>query len=139
MVRSLGADRVVDYTQEDFTRRGERYDLLFECAGNRSLSEYRRFLNPKGVLVVVAAPDGRWLGPLARLASALVMSSFASQRLLPFIAGPAQEDLTIMANLIENGKVTPVIDKRYRLIEIAEALRYLEQGHARGKVVIALE
>ena len=139
MVRSLGADRVVDYTREDFTRSPERYDLLFDCAGSRSLSEYRRVLNPKGALVVVTGPDGYWLGPLTRFISALVMAPFASQRLVPFVAKAAKEDLTTMSDLTETGKVTPVIDKRYRFIEIADALGYLEQGHARGKVVIALE
>jgi NADPH:quinone reductase-like Zn-dependent oxidoreductase len=139
MVQSLGADRVVDYTREDFTRSRERYDLLFDCAGNRSLSEYRLVLNPKGALVVVTGPDGYWFGPLVRFISALVMAPFASQRLVPFVAKAAKEDLTTMSDLTETGKVTPVIDKRYRFVEIADALRYLEQGHARGKVVIALE
>lgn len=139
LVRSLGADRVIDYSQEDFTMNGQRYDLLLDCVGNHSLFAYTRVLNPKGAVIVVAGPDGRWLGPLARFINALLLSRFVSHKLVPFIAKPNREDLTVMRQLIETGKVAPVVDKRYRLSEVPEAIRYLETGHARGKVVIAME
>ena len=138
MVRSIGADRVIDYTQEDFTKSGQRYDLFFDCVGNHSLLACRRVLNPKGIYIVVGGPGGRWLGPLARMIKTLVLSRFVSQNLVMFLARSSKEDLTIMHELMETGKVTPVIDKRYRLSEVPEAIRYLEEGHARGKVVITL-
>ena len=140
MVRSIGADQVIDYTQEDFTKSGQRYDLIFDSVGNHSLSACRRVLNPKGIYVAVGGPDGRWLiGPLARRSQALVLSRFVSQKLVMFLARWSKEDLTVMHELMEAGKVTPVIDRRYRLSEVPEAIRYLEEGHARGKVVITLE
>jgi len=139
MVRSLGADQVIDYTREDFTRSSQRYDLLLDCVGNHSLSAFRRVLNPKGFCIIVAGPDGRWLGPLSRFITALALSPFVSQKLIPFIARPNKEDLTIISELMATGKVKPVIDKSYSLREVPEAIRYLEVGHARGKVVISLE
>jgi NADPH:quinone reductase-like Zn-dependent oxidoreductase len=141
MVRSIGADRVIDYTQEDFTKSGQRYDLMLDSVGNRSLSACRRVLNPKGIYIPVGGEAGRWMiGPLARSITALVLSRFVSQKLVAsFLAKPSKEDLTIMHDLMKAGKVTPVIDKRYRLSEVPEAIRYLEEGHARGKVVITLE
>ena len=139
MVRSIGADRAIDYTQQDFARSGQRYDVLFDAVGNRSLLACRRALNPTGICVVVTGPDGRWMGPLTRLVNALVLSPFVSQHLVPFMAKPSQEDLTTMGELMVAGKVTPVIDKRYRLSEAAEAMRYLETGHARGKVVVTMD
>jgi NADPH:quinone reductase-like Zn-dependent oxidoreductase len=141
MVRSTGADQVIDYTQEDFTKRGQRYDLFFDCVGNHSLLACRRVLNPKGIYIPVGGPGGRWMiGALARSITALVLSRFVSQKLVIFfLAKPSKEDLTIMHELMETGKVTPVIDKRYSLSEVPEAIRYLEEGHARGKVVITLE
>jgi NADPH:quinone reductase-like Zn-dependent oxidoreductase len=139
MVRSLGADRVIDYTREDFTNSGQRYDLLFDCAGNHSLFACRRVLKPKGTLIVAGGPNGRWLSPVDRLFKAFVLSWFVSQTLVPFIARAGKEDLNVMRELIEAGKVTPVIDKCYRLSEVPDAIRYLEEGHARGKVVITME
>lgn len=142
MVRSIGADHVVDYTQEDFTESGQRYDLILDCVGNHSFLACRRVLNPRGIYVGCGggAPDARWMiGPLARMMMELVLSLFVSQNLVTLLAKPNQEDLTIMHNLMEAGKVTPVIDRRYSLSEVAEAIRYLEQGHARGKVVIAVQ
>jgi NADPH:quinone reductase-like Zn-dependent oxidoreductase len=139
MVRSLGVDRVIDYTREDFTKSPQRYDVILDAVGNHSLSAYRRVLNPNGICVIAAGPDGRWVGPLSRFITALALSPFVSQKLVPFIARPNKEDLTVMCELMKAGRVTPVIDKRYRLSEIAEAVRYLEEGHARGKVVITLE
>jgi len=138
MVRSIGADRVIDYTQEDFTQSGQRYDLIFDCVGNHSLSACRRVLNPKGTYIAVGGPGGWWLDPLARMLRTLVLSWFVSQKLVMFLAKPSKEDLTIIGQLMEAGKVAPVIDKRYSLSEVPEAIRYLEEGHARGKVVITL-
>jgi NADPH:quinone reductase-like Zn-dependent oxidoreductase len=137
MVRSLGADRVIDYAKEDFTRSAQRYDLILDVAANRSLSDCRRVMTATGILVIVGAPDGRRMGPMvARLLGAVVLSRFGSQKMLPFLAKNSKEDLILLKNLIEAGKVRPVIDRSYPLSETAEAIRYLEEGHARGKVVI---
>ena len=139
MVRSLGANRVIDYTQEDFTKRRHRYDLILDCVGNHSLLACKRVLNPKGICVVVTGPDGLWLGPVARMLNALLLSPFVSQNFVPFIAKPGKEDLAMFLELMETGKMTPVIDRRYRLSDVAEAIRYVEEGHARGKVIITLD
>src|SRR6266704_3238069 len=140
MVRSLGADQVIDYTQEDFTKNGQHYDLILDSIGNHSLSACRRVLNPKGIYVMVGGPAGRWMiGALARVLTALVWSRFVSQKLVMCFARPSREDLTVMQELMKAGKVIPVIDRRYKLSEVPEAIRYLEEGHARGKVVISVE
>src|SRR5258708_17446167 len=134
MVRSIGGDRVIDYTQEDFTKSGQRYDLFFDCVGNHSLSECRRVLNPKGILIMVGAPnDSPLIGLVARLIGALVLSLFVSQKMVFFIARFNKEDLIIVREFMATGKVTPVIDMRYGLSEAPEAFRYMEEGHARGK------
>jgi len=142
LVRSLGADQVIDYTREDFTKSGRRYDLFFDCVGKHSFSACRRVLNPDGIYIVVGMvgePAGRWIGFLSRPIKALVLSRFVRHKRVLFLAAtPSQHDLTVMRGLMESGKVIPVIDKRYRLSEVAEAVRYLEEGHARGKVVITL-
>ena len=138
MVRSIGADRVIDYTQENFTQSGQRYDLIFDMAGTHSLSDCRRALTPRGTYVVVGAPSGRWLTGPDRFLKALVLSLFVSQRMVPFITTANKEDLVVLKDLIEAGKVTPVIDRIYPLSEVPEAIRYLEEGHARGKVVITV-
>jgi len=139
MVRSVGADRVIDYTQEDFTTSGQRYDLIVDCVGNHSLSACRRVLQRRGTYVMIGAPNRRWLGPLVRLIKTLVLSRFVSQNLVMVFAKGTRDDLTVTRGLLEAGKVTPVIDRRYRLSEVPEAVRYLEQGHARGKVVITVD
>jgi NADPH:quinone reductase-like Zn-dependent oxidoreductase len=139
MVRSIGADRVIDYTQEDFTRSGQRYDLILDCFWNHSWSACRRALNPNGAYVIVGGPGGRWGGPMARLIKALVLSRFVSQNLVLCRARGSKEDLTLLRELIEAGKVTPVIDRRYSLSEVPQAMGYLGEGHARGKVVISHE
>jgi NADPH:quinone reductase-like Zn-dependent oxidoreductase len=137
MVRSIGADQVIDYTREDFTKSGQRYDLIFDCIGNHSLSACRRVLNLKGIFVMVGDQSGRgMIGLLARLITALVFSRFVSQKLVTFLARPNKEDLTIMRDLMKAGKVKPVIDKPYSLSEVPEAIRYLGERHARGKLVI---
>jgi NADPH:quinone reductase-like Zn-dependent oxidoreductase len=138
MVRSLGADRVIDYTREDFTRSGERYDLLLDCVGNHSLSACRRILNPKGKFIVVGGRNGRWLGPVDRLFKAVAWSWFVGDT-IAFIAKANAADLAVIQELMDDGKITPVIDRSYGLSEVAEAMRHLETGHVRGKVVIILQ
>ncbi len=140
MVRSIGAEEVVDYTHEDFTRRGRRYDLLFDCIGNHSLRECRRVMNPKGIFIGVGGATGRWMfGLFVRAIAALVLSPFLNQKFLTFMAKPNSEDLAAIAELVAAGKLTPVIDRRYGLNDVPEAIRYLEAGHARGKVVITVQ
>jgi NADPH:quinone reductase-like Zn-dependent oxidoreductase len=140
MVRSIGADRAIDYTREDFTKSGQHYDLIFDLVANHSFSAHRRVLNPKGIYIGagIVGLGGSVIGLLARRITELVLSRFVSQKFVTFIAKLSKEDLTIMHELMKAGKVTPVIDKRYSLSEVPEAIRYLEQGHARGKVVITL-
>ena len=138
LVRSIGADRVIDYTQENFTQSGQRYDLIVDMAGTHSLSDCRRALTPRGTYVVVGAPSGRWLIGPDRFLKALVLSLFVGQRMAPFITTANKEDLVVLKDLIEAGKVTPVIDRIYPLSEVPDAIRYLEEGHARGKVVITV-
>jgi NADPH:quinone reductase-like Zn-dependent oxidoreductase len=139
LVRSLGADHVIDYTREDFTRSGRRYDLLLDVAGSRSWPECRRVLHRDATLVVVGGPkSNRWLGPLGHVAGMLLASRGASQRVVFFIAKFTRQDLVVLSELLEAGRVTPVIDRLYALRELPEALRYLGEGHARGKVVITV-
>ena len=139
MVRSIGADHVIDYTQEDFTRTGQRFDVILDMIGNHSFSDLRRALTPKGTLVLVGSTDkGRWLGPLMGPLEAVLLSPFVSQKLRPFLAHSSKEDLIIMQELLAAGKVTPVIDRCYPLSEVPDAIRYLEEGHAQGKVVITV-
>jgi NADPH:quinone reductase-like Zn-dependent oxidoreductase len=138
--RSIGADHVIDYTKDDFTTDGRRYDLLLDIAGNRSWSDYRRVLDEKATLVVVGGPKGnRWIGPLSQ-AVKLRLSSLAGSRRVaaPFLAKIRREDLVVLQELLETGAVTPVVDRHYELSEAAEALRYLGEGHARGKVVVTV-
>jgi NADPH:quinone reductase-like Zn-dependent oxidoreductase len=140
LVRSIGADHVLDYTQEDFTKSGQRYDLIFDSVGNHPLSDSRRALTAEGTLVLVGGQNkGRWLGPLTRVLKAAVLSRFVSQKLRPFLAQVSKDDLIAIRRLLEAGKVTPVIDRIYPLSDVPEAIRYLEAGHARGKVVIRME
>ncbi len=137
-VRSIGADEVIDYTREDFADRARHWDLIVDTAGRRSLSQLRRALTPRGTLVIVGGEGGgRWLGGFDRLILwAPILSLFARQRLRPLVSKERRDDLVVLKELIEAGKVTPVIDRTYPLGEAPEAIRYLEEGHARGKVVI---
>ncbi len=142
MLRSLGADHVIDYTKEDFTQGEERYDLILDNVGTQPLSGFRRVLKPDGTLVMIGGGgpnEGRWIGPLARPVKAFLLSPFVSQNMVMFIAEVNPDDLNFLKGLMEAGKVTPVIDRTYPLSEAPEAIRYLEEGHARGKVVITLE
>jgi NADPH:quinone reductase-like Zn-dependent oxidoreductase len=138
LVRSIGADHVIDYTKEDFTRSGRRYDLILDMGGNRSLSQLRRALTPRGTLVPVGGEGGdRWIG-IGRSLQALVVSPFVSHNLRPVSSKPNQADLQILKQLIDAGKVTPVIDRTYSLSDVPDAIRYLHEGRARGKLVISL-
>lgn len=138
VVRSIGADRVIDYNRDDFTRSGQRYDLVLDIGAKRPLWKYRRVLEPDGTLVLVGGSAGRWIGPVVRAMGALALSRFVSQTLRPFLSDVNKEDLLLLKELIEAGKVTPVIDRTYPLSETADAIRYLETGRARGKVVITV-
>jgi NADPH:quinone reductase-like Zn-dependent oxidoreductase len=143
MVRSIGADHVIDYTKEDFTKTDQRYDLIFDLVGNHSFSERRRILNPNGICVMAGIGGAGWhdgigmrlLGEL----NAYVASRFVHEKFITYIATLNKADLIILGDLMQTGKVTPVIDRRYKLSEVPAALRYLEEGHARGKVVITVE
>ena len=143
LVRSIGADHVIDYTKEDFTKTDQRYDLIFDLVGNHSFSERRRILNPNGICVMAGIGGAGWHDGMAmRLAgelNAYVASRFVSQKFVAYIATLTKADLTILADLMQSGKVIPVIDRTYKLSEVSAALGYLEEGHARGKVVITVE
>ena len=139
MVRSIGADHVFDYTREDYTESGQRYDLIIDNVGNHSLLENRRVLNPDGIFVIVGGPKGNWLGPLMSPVRALLLSPFVGQDFVMVLAKMSKEDLAILGDLMQAGKVIPVIDRRYQLSEIPAAIRYSEEGHARGKIVIDVE
>ncbi|GHH63570.1 NADPH:quinone reductase [Kitasatospora indigofera] len=139
LVRSLGADHVSDYTREDFADGPRRYDLIVDTAGNRPLSRLRRALTPRGTLVIVGGEhDGRWLGGTDRALRALLLSPFVRQRLRGLLAVPGRADLGGLAGLIEAGRVTPLLDRSFRLDEVPRAVRYLAGGHARGKVAITM-
>ena len=140
LVRSIGADHVIDYTQEDFTQGGPRYDLILDNVANHSLSDLRRALTPEGILLPNSGSGGgRWFGPLGRIALASVLSPFVGRQGRPFVATVKTKDLVDLTKLIKAGMLTPVIDRTYPLSETPEAMRYVAQGHARGKVVITME
>jgi NADPH:quinone reductase-like Zn-dependent oxidoreductase len=139
LVRSLGADHAIDYTQQDYARGGAQYDLIIDNVGNHSLSANRRVLKPNGRYVMVGGPKGKWIKPLDRVIAAMMYSKFVHQEMGMMLARASHEDLALLAELMQQGKVTPVIDKTYKLSEAAEAMRHLETGRARGKIVIQLE
>jgi len=138
MVRSIGADHVIDYTQEDFTKSDERYDLIIDIAGNRSLSQLRNALEPKGTLVLLGGKGGPWLNGLGRSIRGHVSSPFFSQSTRFFVSFPNNEDLVVLKEFVESGKVTPVIDRTYPLSKTPEALAYVVEGHTQGKTVITV-
>jgi NADPH:quinone reductase-like Zn-dependent oxidoreductase len=140
MVNEIGADTVIDYNKQDFTRTDQRCDLMLDIVGNRSWSECKRVLHPRSTFVIVGGPSpNRWLGPLTHSARLGLATMRTSQTVVPlFLAQLNQADLTVLQSLLESGKVKPVIDRTYPLKETPEAIRYLEQGHARGKVVITM-
>jgi NADPH:quinone reductase-like Zn-dependent oxidoreductase len=138
MVRSLGADQVIDYTKEDFTQAGQRYDVMLDLVGSSSLSDCRRALTPRGTYVVVGVRDmGRWFG-LGRQTRALLLSPFVRQRIRMFVVRRNREDLGVLKELVEAGKVMPVIGGRYALREVPNALRHQGEGHSQGKIVIVV-
>jgi NADPH:quinone reductase-like Zn-dependent oxidoreductase len=139
LVRSLGADRVVDYTHEDFTQLGERHDAMLDIAGSRSFGEFRRILTPQAHVVAVGAPMSvRGLGPLKHIVGTRLAALGRSQTVINFVAKITKEDLEAMRELLEGGTVKSVIDRRYALREVPDALRYLGTTHARGKLVIVV-
>ncbi|MEA2177275.1 MAG: hypothetical protein QOG77_572 [Solirubrobacteraceae bacterium] len=138
-VRSIGADRVIDYAHEDFAAGEERYDLILDIGGNASLSRLRHALTPKGTLVIVGGETGgRWLGGSDRQIRAMVLSRFVGQKLGTFISSENHEDMLVLKELVEAGKVTPVVDRSYPLREVPEAIRYMRDGRACGKLVITV-
>jgi NADPH:quinone reductase-like Zn-dependent oxidoreductase len=139
LVRSIGADHVIDYTREDYTRSGQRYDLIFQLGGTASPGSLRRVLTTKGTLVLSSGDSaGRVIGPVGRIIKALLLSPFVSQKMTALVAKASSADLQVLKEMIEAGSVTPVIDRTYSLSDTAEAIRYVETGHARGKVVVAV-
>ena len=139
MVHGIGADHVIDYTKEDFTRTAQRYDLILDMVGNRSLSQLRHALTPRGTLVLAGGEGGdRWIGALSRSMRALAVSPFVSQRLRPVLGVANTQDLEFLRKLIEAGRVRPMVDRTFPLSEASNAIRYLNEGHARGKIVIAV-
>src|SRR5438067_3235966 len=142
LVQSLGADHVIDYTKEDFTKGAERYDVMLDNVGNRTLSECKSVLTPKGKYVLIGgggASEQGLLGGLGKAVWAMLFSKFVNQQMGMMMADPSQKDLTILADMMQSGKLKPVIDRTYKLAEVPQAIQYLEQGHARGKVIIAVE
>jgi NADPH:quinone reductase-like Zn-dependent oxidoreductase len=142
MVRSLGADHVIDYTKEDFAKGEQRYDVILDNVPNHSLSECRRILTPNGKYVMIGGGgpnDSRWVGPFGRVIKTMVLSPFTSQKMGMMMADANGKDLTILADMMQSGKLKPVIDRTYKLNEVPAAIAYLEEGHARGKVVITVE
>ena len=139
LVRSIGADRVIDYTQECFTKGRERYNLILDCVGNHSLLACTRVLTSNGRCVLIGGQGGRWIGPTARFGKAFVLSKFVKRKPLTLLTRRSREDLSMLSDLMRTGKLKPVIDKHYRLSSVPEAVRYLETGHSRGKVVITVQ
>ena len=142
LVRSLGADHVIDYTKEDFAKGTERYDVILDNVPNHSLSECRRILTPNGKYVMIGGGgpnDSRWVGPFGRVIKTMVLSPFTSQKMGMMMADANGKDLTILADMMQSGKLKPVIDRTYKLNEVPAAIAYVEEGHARGKVVITVE
>jgi NADPH:quinone reductase-like Zn-dependent oxidoreductase len=138
LVHSLGADRVIDYTQEDFTTGSDRYDIVLDCHASRPMLACAGILAPTGSYVIVGAPGGGVIGPLGAAVKAFLLAPFVRRTLKMMMAKPNRDDLAFIVDLMKTGAVTPTIDRRYRLDQVPEAIRYVEQGHARGKVVIAV-
>ncbi len=139
MVRSIGADHVIDYKQEDYTEGDERYDLIVDMVGNHSLLANRKVLVPDGRMVLVGGAKGNWIGPLIGPIKAFLLSPFVGQEMGMMIAQFRRDDLRLIGELIQAGELTPVIDQIYPLDEVAEAIRYSESGRARGKIIIAVK
>ena len=136
MVRSLGADHVIDYKKEDYTESGNQYDLIVDMVGNHGLLANRRVMSPEGILVLVGGGKGDWIGPMARPLTALVVSPFVGQEFVTLLAGLNKKDLALLGDLMQSGDMTPVLDRTFPLTEVPAAIRYSEEGHARGKIII---
>jgi len=136
MVRSIGADHVIDYKKENYTQSGERYDVIIDMISNHSLRDNRKALTPEGRLVMVGGSTGNWFGALVRPLKASIYSKFVDEEFVTIMARLNQEDLVIIGDMIDEGTVTPVIDRRYPLDEVAAALEYSEAGRARGKIIV---
>ena len=142
LVRSLGADHVIDYTKDDFAKGAERYDVILDNVPNHSLSECRQVLNPNGKYVMIGGGgpnDSPWIGPFGRVIKTMVLSPFTSQKMGMMMADANEKDLAVLADMMQSDKLKPVIDRTYKLSEVPAAIAYLEEGHARGKVVIVVE
>ena len=135
-VRALGADEVIDYTQQDFLTVGARFDVMLDLVGNRSLSDCRSVLMPKGAYVACSGGGGDWVGPFIRIVFGLISALFASQTFKMFVMAPNRDDLLLLKDLVETGKARPIIERRYALSEVGEALRHVGDGHAQGQTVI---
>lgn len=138
IARSIGADQVIDYTREDFAQSEQRFDVVLDVAANRSLRDCRRVLAANGAFVLIGAPKGNWMGPLVKPITVMAISRFSDQRLLPFLARSTRDDLEVLKELVERGSLMPVIDRTYTLANTADAIRYVEAGHARGKVIVTM-
>ncbi len=139
MVRSIGADHVIDYKKEDYTENGQKYDLIIDMVGNHSLSENRKVMKPDGKFIIIGGKKGNWLGPLMGPIKAMIYSPFVGQEFVMFIAKMRKQDLNILGELMKSGVITPVIDRSYPLNEVPAAIRYSEEGHARGKIIITVD
>jgi NADPH:quinone reductase-like Zn-dependent oxidoreductase len=138
MVRALGANEVIDYTLQDFVAGGARFDVMLDLVGNRSLSDCRSVLTPKGAYVPCGGGGGDWVGPFIRIVGGLFLSLFTSRRFRMFVMTPNQKDLLVLKELVEAGKAKPVIERRYALREVADALQHVGEGHAQGQTVIRI-
>lgn len=139
MVKSIGADHVIDYKSEDYTQSGQVYDVIIDMVGNHSLLRNRTVLSPEGIMVLVGGSKGDWIGPLSKPIGAMLISPFVDQQIKSFVATLKQEDLVFLAELMASGEVTPVLDRLFELSEVPDAVRYSESGRARGKIVISLD
>jgi NADPH:quinone reductase-like Zn-dependent oxidoreductase len=138
MLRSIGADEVIDYAKDDITTGTDRYDVLFDLAGNRSIGDYRRVVTDDGAYVVIGGQSGRWIKPMDRVARMMLTDRFTRQRLVFFLAQINRDDLLVLRDLMESGKLTPVIGSTYPLDQVPDAIRQMEAGHAQGKIVITI-
>ena len=139
MVRSIGADHVIDYKKQDYTEGGQTYDVIIDMIGNHSLSENRQVLSPEGIFVIIGGGKGNWLGPLTGPIKAMMYSPFVDQEFVLLMAHMDKKDLSVLSDLMKAGDLTPVIDRRYPLNEVPDAIRYSEEGHARGKIIISMD
>jgi NADPH:quinone reductase-like Zn-dependent oxidoreductase len=139
MVRSIGADHVIDYKNEDYTQGGQQYDVIIDMVGNHSLLENREVLSPDGIMVLVGGPKGNWIGPLSRPIQTMLLSPFVDQEFVVVMAKLDPKDMRTLADLMAAGTVTPVLDKMFELKEVPDAIRYSEAGRARGKIVVSVE